>query len=133
MPRLDDARPRERRLILPDSPQNGACRISDLTLRTSTGISRNLCGLIVSGIETSLTQAGTTHADYWRVVHHVGPLPVELLMEVVAMTHPYRCTIGEVVGLMSTALEPPDMPGNKYPETNFQSGQHGIGTHLPNL
>ena len=77
-----------------------------MTLRTSTEISRNLCGLIVSGIETSLTQARTTHAGHWKVVLDVEPLPAELLTKVVAMTHPYRCTDGEVVGLMSTALEP---------------------------
>ena len=62
-PRHAFARLRERRSEQPVSPQGGTCWTTDLTLQTSTGRSRNPYGLIVSGFETPLNQAGTTRSD----------------------------------------------------------------------
>ena len=78
VPELGLAQQRERRSEQPISPQAKLCLSSNLTLRTWTGKSRNLCGLTVSGFGTLLSQTASKHLDCWRFVLEVELPPFEL-------------------------------------------------------
>ena len=92
VPDLGLAQQREARSEQPISPQAKLCLSSNLTLRTSTGKSRNLCGLTVSGFETLLIQTASKHLDCWKFVLEAELSPFELQKTAFA-----RFT-GEVVG-----------------------------------
>ena len=89
VPQLGLAQQRERRSEQPISPQAKLCRNSGLTLRTSTGKSRNLCGLKVSGFGTLLIQTASKNLDCWIFVLEVELSPFELQKIAFAKIHPY--------------------------------------------
>ena len=95
---LELAQQLERRSKQPISHQAKLCQNSNLTLRTTIGKSRNLCGLTVSSFGTLRIQTAASHLGCWKFVLEVELPPFELQKTTFAKIHPSQRMIGEVAG-----------------------------------